>query len=267
MVKELVAKMKRLSLFGLALMAALGLSVLMASSASATGPAPYWSIGGTRLGANQTHNITARSYKEGTFVLSATGSTTTCTALKLKEGVLLGSAEGEPGLNNEVLVFTGCSAIEGTASCEVKNEGGTNGTIETHSLKSELVEDETGKKLLLLLQSANGSGEFVTLVYTGTGCTPESALVNGSYVLRVATEVGKQDPELGETTRKQETSWLLETQTQPAKVTKYKAGVGTVTATKAFQFAGKPATQSGIALVLLASRLGVTEEVYWSPLP
>jgi hypothetical protein len=249
-----------------AILAVLGLAAT-ATAAQATGPAPYWSIGGTRLGANETHNVTARSYKEGAFVLSFSGMTMTCTALKLKEGVLFGSKEGEPGLNNEVLVFTGCSAIEGAASCEVTNEGGTNGTIETHSLRSELVEDETGKKLLLLLQAANGSGEFVTLVYTGTGCTPASALLDGSYVFRVATEVGKQNPELGETKRKQETSWLLETQTQPAKVTKYKAGVGTVTATKAFQYAGKPGTLSGIALVLLANRLGVTEEVYWSPLP
>jgi hypothetical protein len=210
--------MKRLGLFGLVLMAVLGLSAFMASTASAEN-APYWSINGTRLGLHETHNITAKSFEGKSFVLSASGSTTTCTAVALKEGVLLGSAEGEPGLNNEVLVFTGCTAKDGANTCTVTSKGGTVGTIQTVSLKSELVEDETGKKLLLLLQPASGT-EFVTLVFTGSGCTPSEAKVTGSYVLRVLTDnSAKEDPELETTqTHKQGTSWLLETQTpQPER--------------------------------------------------
>ena len=68
--------------------------------------------------------------------LSAGGTNIVCKKLKLKAGaVLLG---GEPGKDNESIVYEGCE-VETKPNCKVRNVGGTNGTIETNPLTSTLV--------------------------------------------------------------------------------------------------------------------------------
>src|SRR6202041_2929265 len=93
----------RLALVGrllVALLAALASSGIAAAVAQAV-EAPRWSIEGRNLAAGETHFITAKAYKA--FKLTAGNVTMECTAAKLKEGLLLGTAAGNAGKNNEVI--------------------------------------------------------------------------------------------------------------------------------------------------------------------
>src|ERR1700682_4576344 len=93
----------------------LALSAVTAVAAQAV-EAPRWSIGGGGqiLGAGETHFITAKIYSAN-FKLRTGNVTVTCTALKLKEGSLLGTAAGNGGKNNEVIEFNNCK-VSGTFS-------------------------------------------------------------------------------------------------------------------------------------------------------
>jgi hypothetical protein len=185
MAKEQVAKMNRLRCFGLTLVLVCGLSAAVASMAQAA--TPNWTIEGTRLASGKTHNIQARRYGTGNFILTAANAITTCEAIALKSGVLLGS-NTTGGTNNEVIVFSKCSATQGSATCKVKGGGGVSGEIITKPLKSTLVEGIGTKKPLLVLFAPEKKPTFVTLEFEGTGCTVTSAAVNGEVVALVTTD-------------------------------------------------------------------------------
>jgi hypothetical protein len=260
--------MKRFRVIGVAFVAVLALGALVASSAQAISPAPFFTVGGTRLVAGKTHNIAAHSIENFVLTTAEEGSKIECTGLTAEKGVLLGSNEGNPGRDNEITKFSGCVIAEGLGSpnCEL-SEGGT---ITTNPLISEQVENVSGtgggKQLLEEFFPASGAN-FVTLHFKGSGCTVKETAVSGQVVAEVLLDnAGRGKIELGQTPE-QATSWLLKFPTSAIKeVWLIANGEGKIVKTKQLAFSDN-SVQTGIALVLLAGTNFAPEYALWSPLP
>ncbi len=263
-------RLTRMGSLLLALLAVFAFGAITAAAAQAEN-APRWSIGGRDLGENETHYITAKIYTTKAnprFTLRAAGRTISCLAARLNPGVLLGSSATNPGTNDEVIEFYGNCTVEGNGSpCAVTEP------IVTANVKSELVESEKGAKGSLLTEFFPEKGaEFVTLHFTGSGCTVATTAVSGSVAAQVLTD--PKNGELGtlltlESTQIEATSWLLNAPSSAiTKVWLIKGGEGK-TATVGLTAFSEPATLEGTALVLLAKKKnGVfeSEEIDWSPL-
>jgi len=255
--------MKRLTMIGVALVAVFAMGAIFSASASATS-APFWSINGTRLAAGKTHFIAARPVsKKFTLSTPALGVEISCTGFTLKEGVLLGSTELNPGTNDEVVVFTGCKLEKGNnvAECKLESE-----TLTTNSLKSELVEKAAAPKILLT-EFFPVKQPFITLKFTGKCETTETG-VEGSTAAEVTTDnTAEETVELGKAL-KQATSWNLRfPNVENLKVILVKEGVASEVKTELTAFS-TTSIQTGTALVLLSKKSGSEpEEVNWSPLP
>ncbi len=255
--------MKRLTVIGVALVAVFAMGAIFAASASATS-APYWSITGTRLAAGKTHFISAKPVTEFSLTTPALGVEIKCTGFKLKEGVLLGSSETNPGTNDEVVVFEGCALTAGNGfpECEL-----TSKTLTTNSLKSELVEKAAAPKILLT-EFFPVKGSFITLKFAGAKCTLKETAVEGSTAAEDTTDnAAEETVELGQAA-KQATSWNLRFPNQETlKVILVKEGVASEVKTEltALSF---PSIQHGTALISLSKANGSEpEEINWSPLP
>ncbi len=259
----------RVRLMLVALLGVFAFGAVVAAAAQAE-EAPFWSREGVRLGAGETHYITGKLLKEGeagavpSVLRAATGQTVTCTGGKLKEGVLLGSAAGNPGTNDEVVVFTGCTVENNGAACSVEG-----GTVTTKNVKSELVENvessKVGKKLLVEFFPNKGV-QFATLKFTGT-CTVAETIVEGEVAAEVLTDPGELPVELPNA-KTEAHSWLLKFPTTPVKeVWLIKGGTGEAHKLATLKSFTEPSTLTGTALVLLANKELKTEEVNWSPLP
>jgi hypothetical protein len=169
---------------------ALALGATAASVAQAE-EAPYWIVGGTRLGAGGTRFIYIRGASN--FILKKAGVNgvkVECKkelALPLSE--ILGSAPGEPGKNNETITLD---------ECKVENNGtGTECTkvtepINTSNLTSELVLDKSKTKLLGLLQPT--SGAVLAKLTFPAGCTFTSTNVEGDLVGEWTTDAEPEVP-------------------------------------------------------------------------
>ncbi len=248
--------MKRLRFIVVVLLTVCALGTVVASAAQAEG-APFWTIGGTRLVAGQTRNIVVTSLS--TFILKtpAAGISIECTKTKSNVGVLLGSNAGEPGKNDEVFEFSGCSVTGNGGKCASPNP------IITNPLQSEMVENveegHVGKKLLIEFFPASGNN-FVTLKFSGE-CKVKETKVTGKEVTEVLTaDVGEEPVELGQPA-KQAKSWFLEFPEPPVgEVWLIKAGVGQAVETGLTAF-GDASHGEGLLLVELE---GGAE---WSPLP
>jgi hypothetical protein len=264
------AKMKRFRLIGVALPAVFALSMVVASGAQAE-TAPFFSIGGARLAAGKTHNFDARAIQS--FVLSGTVATITCTGLSTSEGVLLGSNAGEPGRDNEVINFSGCSlAGDGSACHLAATKGGpTVTTITTNPLKSEQVENvssgHVGKKLYEEIFPAKKSEGFVTLRFGGT-CTIEEGVLAGQLVAQTLYDNGTVGQvELGQTAVEAK-SWILSFPSTPITSIWLISGAGGKELETEPTLFGEKAVATGCALVLLASTKFASEpNATWSPLP
>jgi hypothetical protein len=256
--------MKRFRLIGVALLAVFALGAVAASAAWAE-EAPYWTVGGTRLEAGQTHFITAKEVKP--FLLSGGGVEVECTETSiLPHGVLLGSEPGEPGTNDEIVTFKACEVKGNGSGSECKK---VTEPINTTNLKSELVEDKTKTKLLVLFQPA--SGALLAELTFPKGCKFESTKVTGSVNAEVINEKTGNPVELPNT-KEQAVSWELKfPKVQPVFIWLIKGGVGKEVETKALEAFSAAATLSGTALVLLAELNSKNELVStgqeWSPLP
>lgn len=183
---------------GLCLVAAMALSAVVSASASAT-KNPKWALceartagtgqwenatctklGGTNthetrllLTENETREITAEA--NGTQKLTSSGVVVACKKLKLKAGaVLLG---GEPGKDNETIVYEECE-VEEKPNCKVRSilGGKVNGKIETNPLTSTLVysskaaeEAENQTATLTLFKPTTGE-IFTELELEGAEC-------------------------------------------------------------------------------------------------
>jgi hypothetical protein len=262
--------MKRPGNLVVALAVVLAITAITTATAQATS-APYWSINGTRLAAGQTHNITAKAIAPGVFTIPALGVKFECKKLSLKEGVLLGSNENNPGKNNEVILFEECILTEGLPGCRLVTTGGEEKSLTTNSLTSELVErNETGKPKILLTEFfPTKAPTFITLHFEGTECKTTSAAVNGQVAAEVTTDnKAEETVELGQAA-KQATSWNLRSPATPiTHVILVAGGVASEKTLETLEFEGDPAEGTGTALVLLANAEKHTEEsALWSPLP
>jgi len=262
----------------LALLAVLMFSAVAATAAEAE-EAPFWTVEKCtgcnetrRLGEGQTRFITAKTYEKESFVLTAGAVKIACEEVAVLRGaVLLGSAPGNEGTNDEVVTFTKCNVKGNGEPCTVEEP------INTVNLKSELVESIVNGKpssLLVLFEPETGA-RFVTLKFTGTGCKAKAAAVEGSVLASVLTdpEGGSEKPRLVElggpiTVAK---SWLLKiTNPQPTEVWLVHGGTHTIIKPKPLLFASVEATLTGTALILLATINSSGELVStgegWSPL-
>jgi hypothetical protein len=248
----------------IALLGVFAFSAVAVAAAQAE-EAPFWSIGGTRLAAGQTHFITGKSYKETSF--TALGVTTSCPTVTVKEGVLLGSNAGEPGTNDEILEFGGgCTVVGNGTGCKVEVE-----PIVTRPVKSELVETEKGEKGSLLTEFFPNKGSAFTTIKLTAACTKVREITaEGSLAGQVLTD--PNNGTLGElvtlpNTKKEGTSWLLNfPATQIESVWLIKGGVGSQVPV-GLKAATEPAKFEGTALVLLANSKRESVEEKWSPLP
>ncbi len=263
----------RVRLMLIALLGVFAFSAVAAAAAQAE-EAPFWSIGGAKLEENKTHYITAKVYNvtgqsAGFTLRASTGQTVRCPFMRLKEGVLLGSKEGNPGTADGVMEIFG----EAGNTCSVENNG-TNckprEPIVTNPAKSELVESEKSTTAALLVEFFTTSGPFATLGFEGTACTTKETTVTG----KVAAEV-REDPNNGTlggvvklpNTKIEAKSWLLNFPTTPIKhVWLIKGGLGEETKIELLS-SGETSTLSGTTLILLANAKKETEETLWSPLP
>jgi hypothetical protein len=261
--------MKRIRNIAVALLAALALSAVATSGAQAL-TAPFWSIGGSRLVAGKTHNFDARAFNKGNFTWNVPllGIKITCTAFAIEKGVLLGSNEGEPGRDDEIMVFSGCSLTEGNGApgCALKET-----TLKTAPLKSELVENvvdgEGGKQLLEEVFPATGN-EFLRVVYTGKECLEDEGVFRGKGNGEILTDNGLNEKvELG-AAKKEGTSWLLKFPEQAITSVWLITGGGAKEQETQFEDAGEPAALVGTALTLLAgTKFEPEPNAKWSPLP
>jgi hypothetical protein len=255
--------MSRFRLIGVALVAVFTMGVVAASAQAV----PFWTIGGTRLEAGQTHNITDKQFTALELSTPETGVTISCPTLE-SIGVLLGSNEPEPGKNNDVAKFKGGCTVTGNGEkCKIKEP------ITTSPLKSELVENvlnkkEAGKQLLVEFFPENAEKVFATLEFEGEKCKIKSTKVTGSTAAEVLFDPDGDVVELGQTPE-QATSWLFEF---PAaghaihEVWLVTAGTGTVAKVGLTTF-GDESEEIGTVLVLLANSKFESEEKLWSPLP
>jgi hypothetical protein len=166
-------------------------AVAAAVAQGAEEEAPFWSIKKVRLGAGETHYISAKvsnaaGEEAGSFILETAGLTITCTKLKLKEGVLLGSAVGEPGKNDEVIEIEKCTQTGNGAEpgCKIKEP------IVTKNVKSELVTDvTTHEKLLVEFKPEKGTVFTTTEFVEEKPGTKQCKLLSTKVSGEVAAEV------------------------------------------------------------------------------
>ncbi len=247
--------MKRFRLIGVALLAVFALSAVIATVAQAE-EAPFWTVGGSRLKAGQTRNITAKAFS-GTLTLNTpeAGITVTCKKTKLNVGVILGSEPGESGKNDEVVEFTECSVTGNGTACTLPNP------IITEPLSSELVENvenkKVGKKLLTEFFPTSGTN-FVTLKFVGA-CTNKETKVTGKVAAEALTETSGVI-ELGQAASQGKSYLINFPATSIKEVWLIKGGTGSIVKTELLAFADT-STEVGTALVLLENG------GEWSPLP
>ena len=207
--------MKRVRLFGLAVLAMVALSAATAAAAQAT-EGPYYSVSGKRLPAGETKEVKVKAV--GNFVLRtpAAGTVVTCTGMLVGPGATTyGFSGANPGTSKGVVEFSGCTVTGNGEKCGVEHE-----EIKTNTIKGILgysSESRTGP-LLVLFEPSSGTN-FVTVKFTGT-CTIASSPATGSVIGEVAEASEKTVNTLKFTTTKK-TIWLEEA----GKLTSVKAEV------------------------------------------
>jgi len=275
--KEQSSEMKRFRLIGAVLVAVFALGAIIASAAQAE-TAPSFTVGGTRLIAGKTHNIDIKATKP--FVLSnpTLGLKIECKGVSTEKGVLLGSNPESPGRDDEILVFSGCTLVEGNgeaAGCHLSATAGgaVSTTITTEALKSEQVENvvssKVGKQLLEEFVPGPGTNGFVTLFFGPAipPCELEEAIVSGSVAGEVLLDNASEGKiELGQTPQER-TSWRVNFPATPIKeVWLISSGVGKIQKVGQTTL-GIESIQTGQVLTLLANTKFEPEVGLWSPLP
>lgn len=252
----------RFKIIGLCLAAVFVMSAVVATAAQAE-EAPFWSRGGSgaRLKAGETRDISAKIFSANFTLKSSAGPEIICHAIKLKEGVLLGSNAGEPGTNDEVVEFS--------SGCEVKSDGtcSIEEPIVTERLSSELVYATNKKQVLTEFKSASG-GRLATLHFKGAGCTPVKegpVLVEGSVAGEVLNSK-EEAVELGKEAKEEATGLVRFPTTAIRDVWLIKNGTGKEEGV-GLKVATQTATLSGTALILLANSNGESTGELFSALP
>ncbi len=259
-----VEAMTRPGLTCTALLALCAVVATVTPAAQATS-APFWSINGTRLAAGQTHNISGRAAAPFVLATAAVGSKIECKKLKLKEAVLLGSNENNPGTNNEVIVFEECAVLEGNGHPNCKL---TATSLTTNSLKSEVVERAESPKILLTEFFPAKGLAFMTLRFEGSECKVKETVVDGDVAAEDTTDTLSEECVEAGQAPKEATSWDFRFPETPIKkIILVKEGVATEKTLETLEAFSDPSVQTGTALVLLANSKFESEEKNWSPLP
>lgn len=177
--------MRRIKTIGLALVAAIGLVAVAASSAAAQGP-QYLTSGGLTTSANvTTSNL-------GSFTLKPTsGPVVVCTGLSAPTTIFAGA----PGKSESTIQFSGCTVKE-SPKCDANSKGATGGNITVNAL-DELVYDGTKAEAekeeapLGDLFTTN-EAQFVTLTFEALEA---GACPNGAVETQVTGDVvGEVEP-------------------------------------------------------------------------
>jgi hypothetical protein len=157
----------------LAALAVLALGAISATAAQAT-EGPFVKVGGTRLAAGESKNIVAEATKE--FKLVSGEFVIRCPKVHI-----IGKLNGSSGANGAnaliVVLFHGCKLEGNGAGCELYAEPKAGekelGAIRTVELESKLTySNSTRTGLVLVLFHPKVGSVFVTLKFTGKGCTP-----------------------------------------------------------------------------------------------
>jgi|GEM_PF-2461125 hypothetical protein len=194
--------MRRSSIAGMALVAAFVMSAVVAAPTfAASTNNPLWFVEGSSLSSTEDIEATAVNTQELT---SSAAKTISCKKVALNTGAAhfienISSPSG--GIDMETLVYSECTYPE--SGCHVKNKGGTNGTIVTNPLTSDLdyatkaeaeKEEVKSGSTLTVFKPASGS-TFVEIEFEGSGCP---IISNASVEGSVAVEnVGAAGPETG----------------------------------------------------------------------
>ncbi len=248
--------MKQLKLIATTLLAIIVLGALAATAAQAE-EAPFWTVGGSRLKASQTRNITAKAFSaELRFSTPEAGITLTCAKLKLNVGVILGSEPGEPGKNNEVIELSECKVNGNGEKCTLLTP------IITTPLTSELVENveskKVGKKLLEEFFPTSGTNIF-TIAFSGE-CKTKETKFTGKFAAEALTDPGEATIELGQAAAQAKSYLLRFPEVGVTEVWLIKGGVGSAVKVGLASF-GDEEFLAGTTLVLLENG------GEWSPLP
>jgi len=167
------SEMKQIRILGLAVLAVFALSVITATAAQAT-EGPFFKIENNRLLENEP--IESAGTKE--YVLKSGEFRIKCTGQKIENGTFEGSSGKTRSQSLEYVVFEGCTVTGNGSPCEVFSEKIT-GKPEVKVIRTKLLtnildfsnkEATKGEKLLILFKPTK-SAVFVTIKFTGTGCT------------------------------------------------------------------------------------------------
>jgi hypothetical protein len=147
--------------------------------ASASASAHEWKH--NKVGVTTALEVTSSG---GEFKLTAAGKTVTCEKVTDK-----GKVEEKGKDKATVIKFEKCKT--GTTGCEIKNKGGTLGTVEVTEIPT-LLEEVGGKLVDKFEQKLVGTTkEFVTLEFSGTSCSGAGYVttkVKGDVAAEVKTE-------------------------------------------------------------------------------
>jgi hypothetical protein len=156
------------SIFGLALVAVLALSALVASAASAT-EAPRWKVNGAYPVPGVAKPFTATSTSE--VVLSGAGAKFRSPAGKCSTtGEIENGGVTEPGKEKNVVLTCKNVTIAETSGCIIHSPGAEAGTVTTNTLKGTLVWLKgSGSAAGELLEAASGT-TLATIEVSGSGC-------------------------------------------------------------------------------------------------
>jgi hypothetical protein len=263
-------RMRRCRVTGIALLTICALGVVIASAAQAES-APFFSIGGTRLVAGKTHNITVRA--TANFMLVTTNSEIECTEIGTEKAVLLGSNSGEPGRDSEVVKLEGCALSGNGEECflsPVAHGSKATGTITTAPLRSEQVERVNGgtRTNRLAEEFSPASGSTLATLTFGGKCTAYETQLTGQVAAEILLDnAGLGRVELGQTPE-QAASWILNFPRGVLikEVWLVSNGTGKIDTLNLSVF-GETTLLLAQALESLANSKFEAENALWSPLP
>jgi hypothetical protein len=200
-------KSSRLARLGRLLVALLSVfalgAVVVASAQAVPTEGPFWKVGGNRLKANETREITVKAF-EGTTnpikleaELFGIKAKVECQDASVAKGSFF--AGGAPATSREIAEFSVCKVVNNGEGCKVKEP------IKTEPVRNELVyNDETatktaGEKILVEFDPEAGTeAKFVTLLFEGAKCLVKETevgkgLVVGSAFTDPTTDGGKEE--------------------------------------------------------------------------
>jgi hypothetical protein len=179
--------MRHIKILGLCLVAVFAMSAIVSSSALAAKNGPHWKVKGVELKAKESKVI---KFKSGVTKLETASDLIECKK-DSGTGVIIG---GWPGTDKAKIKFEEC-AVTKPFACEVKNAGGTFGTIEVN-VNTELVylSEAAGlgeKPPLGILFKTTKAKEnlFVELAFSGI------CAFGAKKVIATGTEVATSPPE------------------------------------------------------------------------